>query len=100
VHISEAEYEFTAPSTVHILNTITITVTGEEECTITVKPQTVGNVAFSNSAPHGKVIVTPAINNIAYTSTGKICGASGANGTYTGKNEVERVGGGFVTYDA
>ena len=95
-HITDATYLFTADGTVHILNTITITPTGAG-CTQTVKPQTVGSVTYTNSGT--KLVITPNVTGITYSSTGGICGASGANGTYSGSNEVERVGGGSISWD-
>jgi hypothetical protein len=100
VHISPATYLFTANGEVHIKNTIKITVTGGifGECTITVAPQTVKSVSYTNNA--GKIKVTPNVTGIVYTSTGGVCGSSGANGTYKGAAETERVGGGTISWDA
>ena len=100
VDISEAKYQFTASGPVHILNTISITPTffGSSLCTVTVKPQTVNTVDFANSGSNN-VKVTPTVSGIVYESTGGSCGSSGANGTYTGANEVSREGGGTVRFD-
>ncbi|HKO39338.1 MAG TPA: hypothetical protein VJU14_13320 [Solirubrobacterales bacterium] len=96
VHITPAFYNFTAGGEVHIENEITITVTGAA-CTITIKPQPVGTIGYSNNG--GKIKVTPNVIGISYTSSGGLCGTSGGNGTYTGANEIERVGGGTLTFD-
>ncbi|HKO37826.1 MAG TPA: hypothetical protein VJU14_05605 [Solirubrobacterales bacterium] len=96
VHITPAFYNFTASGQVHIEKTITITVTGAG-CSQSVAPQTVGTVSFATNGT--KVKVTPNVSGITYTSTGGLCGAGGANGTYTGTNEVERVGGGSLAFD-
>lgn len=101
VHISPATYTFTSSGQVHIGNTITIEVTIPllPDCTVTVAPQTVGTVDFSNNG--NNVVVTPTVTGISYTTSGNIlCGSSGNNGTYGGKNEVNRVGGGWVAFDA
>jgi hypothetical protein len=95
-HITDATYLFTANGEVHLLNTVTITPTGAF-CHLTVPPQTIKTVSYSNNG--GKMIVTPNVTGITYTSSGGLCGTSGANGTYTGKNEVERVGGGTISFD-
>ena len=101
--ISTASYEFTAGTgkNVHVKNTITITPTffGASMCSVTVKPQTVGTVDFSN-ASGSTVKVNPTVTGITYTSSGGSCGSSGENGTYTGASIVERFGGGSVQYDA
>jgi hypothetical protein len=103
VDISDATYLFTAGTgkNVHVQNTITITPTffGSSICTVTVGPQTVGTVDYSNASA-STVKVTPTVTGITYTSTGGACGDSGANGTYTGASVVGRVGGGTVQYDA
>ena len=101
VHISDPTYLFTANGQVHLKNTVTITVTGGifGECTVTITSgQTVGTVSFVNLAG-GKMKVTPHVTGIAYHSTGGVCGAAGTNGTYTGDSEVERVGGGSISWD-
>ena len=95
VHISPAQYNFTASGQVHIENTITITVTGGG-CSQTVGPQTVTSVSYATIG--SKVTLTPHTTGITYTSTGGICGSSGSNGTLTGTSEWERVGGGSLSY--
>jgi hypothetical protein len=95
-HITDATYVFTANGEVHIKNTITITPTGAG-CTITISPQPVGSVSYTNSGT--KLIITPNVIGISYASSGGLCGTSGGNGTYTGSNEVERVGGGSISWD-
>jgi hypothetical protein len=100
VHISPATYLFTADGTVHIKNTITLEVTVPflPDCHITVGSQTVGSVVYANLAG-GKMSITPNITGITYTTTGGSCGSGGNNGTYKGANEVERVGGGSISWD-
>ncbi len=105
VDISEAEYQFTAGTgkNVHVKNTISITPTlfGASLCTVTVKGgQTVGTVDYSNASA-STVKVDPTVSGIHYVSSGGSCGTAGTfeNGTYTGANEVSRVGGGTVQYD-
>lgn len=96
VHISPATYLFTANGQVHIENTINIDVTVPllPDCRVTVGPQTVESVTYANNG--NNLIVTPNVKDIVYTTNGGLCGPSGNNGTYTGQNEVNRVGGGFV----
>ncbi|HKO37481.1 MAG TPA: hypothetical protein VJU14_03845 [Solirubrobacterales bacterium] len=94
VHLTSAVYNYTVSGQVHIEKTITITVTGAG-CSQTVAPQTVSSVGYANNA--GKLKVTPNITGIIYTSTGGLCGSSGANGTTTGTMEWERVGGGTLS---
>ncbi len=63
-------------------------------CTVTVSPSgngTLKAITYKNSA--GKIIEESAVTGITYTSSGGVCGTSGANGTYTGTNDVELVGG-------
>jgi hypothetical protein len=102
IDFSEATYQFTAGEgkDVHIKNTMTLTPTlfGASLCTVTVGPQTVGTVDYSNASA-STVKVAPAVTGIKYTSSGGSCGTSGENGTYTGASEVSRVGGGSVQYD-
>jgi hypothetical protein len=99
VHISPATYLFTSHGQVHIENTITIKATTPfGECHITVPPQTVGTVAYSN-APGGKIKLTPNVSGIKYSTTNSfLCGAAGENGTYKGSSEVG-VEGGSLTFD-
>jgi len=91
-----AQYNFTANGEVHIENTITIIPQGAG-CTITIAPQPVGKVGYSTSGT--KLILIPNVSGIVYTSTKGLCGSSGGNGTYTGTNEWERIGGGSLTFD-
>ena len=97
--VSPATYTFTASGEAHIENIITIDVPGAL-CKVTVGGQSVNSVIYDNNSFHTKIIETSAISNIAYSSTGGFCGSSGTNGTYTGNNEIERVGGGWITYDS
>jgi hypothetical protein len=100
VDISPATYLFTANGEVHIKEAVTITVTKtllSGECTVTVPAQTVGTVDFATNGNNIKV--TPTVTGIKYTSSGAPCGTSGENGTYTGPNEVHRVGGGTLSFD-
>ena len=97
--ITDATYEFTSNGTVHIKNTITITPTGAA-CDVTVHPQeALGTITYKNLAG-GKLAVEPNVRNIVYTTTAGLCGSAGSAGTYTGNSEIERVGGGFFSWDA
>ncbi|HEU4737640.1 MAG TPA: hypothetical protein VFS54_01020 [Solirubrobacterales bacterium] len=92
VDISPATYNFTAGGSVHIVEAITLKVTTFlGTCHITVPAQSVGSVAYSNNA--GKVKITPNVSKITYHSSGFPCGASGADGTYTGFTEIGVTGG-------
>jgi len=96
VHITPATYLFTANGEVHIKNTITLEVTVPflPDCHVTVGPQTRKSVGY---VPNGNnLIVSANVTGIVYTTTGGACGSSGNAGTYTGNNEVSRVGGGSV----
>jgi hypothetical protein len=97
---AKATFGWTANGKKHIKGSFGITVTGGifGECTITFGSQEVGTVSYANNA--GKIKVTPNITGLKYTSTGGICGASGSNGTYKGASEIERVGGGSISWDA
>jgi hypothetical protein len=99
-HITPATYLFTANSTVHIKNTITVQVTVPfANCHITISsPQTLGVVAYSNNS--GKIKITPSVTGINYTTTGGFCGGNGSDGTYTGASEVTLESGKKLTYDA
>jgi len=100
VHNITADYVFTANGTVHIAQTITITVTAPfKTCHVTVGPQPVGTVDYANNGAGNGILITPTVTGISYSSTGDLCGKSGTNGTYKGVNEVTRVGGGFFRYD-
>ncbi|HKO39333.1 MAG TPA: hypothetical protein VJU14_13295 [Solirubrobacterales bacterium] len=96
VHLTPAQLNFTASGQVHLENTVTITVTGAG-CSQSIAPQTVSSAGFATNG--SKVKVTPNVSGITYTSTGGLCGSSGANGTLTGTSEVERVGGGSLAFD-
>ena len=97
--ISPATYLFTASGLVHLKNTISISPTGAG-CSLTIHPQNaLGTISYTNLAG-GKLGIDPNVKNIAYTSTGGLCGSAGTNGTYTGNSEVERVGGGSISWDA
>jgi hypothetical protein len=97
VDITAATYLFTADGTVHLLNTITINVTGAG-CTQTVKAQTLSGITYTNSGT--KEIVHANTSGIHYVGSGGLCGSTTqTNGTYVGSNEVERVGGGSVSWD-
>lgn len=100
VHNIHAHYTFTANGEVHIVGTITITVTTGfgTSCSVKVKSQTVKSADYVTSGSGVKV--TPTIAGINYEGSGGLCG-SGAktNGTYTGASEVTRAGGGTVSFD-
>jgi hypothetical protein len=65
---------------------------------LTIGLQTVGTVDYANSGANN-VLVTSTVTGIKYTSSGGICGSSVENGTYSGANELSRVGGGTLRYD-
>lgn len=92
--ISPAEYELHADGTVDILNTITITVP-LGFCTVTVGPQEVESVSYTSEG--GAIEQHSAVGGIDSTHSGGLC-SSGENGTYTGSNLVERVGGGTIAW--
>jgi hypothetical protein len=93
VTVSPAEYDYHAGGTVDVLNTITINVAGF--CSVTVKPQAgLSAVTYENNA--GKVRIKHALTGIAYETGGGLCGAKGVNGTFSGNDEVEVAGGGFI----
>jgi len=97
---SKTTYTFTSDGSTHYKTTLSFTVTGGifGECTVTVPLQTAKSVTYTNNS--GKIKITPNITGIKYTSSGGICGSSGENGTYTGASEIERVGGGTISWDA
>jgi hypothetical protein len=98
--VTDATYNLTANGTVHILNTITIHVSGAN-CNIVVGPQTpTGTVTYDNGtgANAGKIEETSAVTGIVSTSTG-LC-PNGTTGTYSGNNLVSRVGGGTLAWDS
>ena len=101
VHNITATYTFTANGKVHIVGNITITITAPfgATCTVTVPGgQEVGTVTYTNKGSN--LVVTPNVTGITYKTSGGFCGAEGKNGTYKGANEVSRVGGGSVSWDA
>ncbi len=100
VDISDATYNFTASGQVHIVNPITITVTGFLiECTVTVAAQSVGSVAFANDGTGG-LTVTPNVTGITSTGNGGLCGGHNATGTYRGASKVAHTGSGqTLTFD-
>ena len=95
-HITTAFFNLTANGTVHIENTITITPTGAG-CTQTYPPQTRGLVMFYNSANGYRADFH--LSGLTYYSTGGLCGPSGNTGNFDGSTELQRVGGGYLTYD-
>ena len=98
VDISAATYLFNAGGTVDIVNPITINVTGAG-CHQTVPAQkALGTVTYTTNG--SKLVVAANVTKITYTATGGLCGSGEAtNGTYSGSNEVERVGGGSIGWD-
>ncbi len=94
--ISEAEYEFSAEGSVKVLNTITIKPKGLG-CEVKVGPQgPLTKITYTEKSPN--VEVNSEVGNIAYTSSGGLCGSSGTNGKYKGPVLVSLEGGkvGFV----
>lgn len=98
VHITPTEYTYTASGQVHIKKTTTISVTGAG-CHMTITPQTPKVVHYVKIEPFPRLFVTAATKIVTYHSTGGLCGTSGENGTFTGEIELERVGGGSLTWD-
>jgi len=101
VDVSPATYLFTATGVAHLKNTVTINVT-LAGCHQTIEPQnSLGTITYTNLAG-GKLGVDANVTGIVYYGTGGLCGSSTpkTNGTYTGNNEVERVGGGSISRDA
>ena len=104
VNISPATYLLTNNGSLHIKNTITIQVNVPffPDCHVTIQPQTVGTVDYSNSSA-STIKVAPTISGIVYQTSElpfNPCGYSGNNGTYTGASDFRRVGGGTLQFDA
>lgn len=95
--VSPATFLLTANGEVHVKSTITVKVP-LAGCSVTVEPQTLKGVSYDNES--GTLKETDSIKGITYTSSGGLCGSSGSNGTYTGNNQLERVGGGSISWDA
>ena len=92
------QFQVTSNGTAHITNTVTIVVTGAA-CHKTYASQTsLGTVTFTNVAG-GKTIAHYNLTGITYTGTGGVCGTFGTNGTYSGSQQIGRVGGGSVSRD-
>ena len=86
--ITPALYLFLSLHFVHVQKPITITATG---CVLTVKPQTVGTVAFTTVG--SELLITPSVTGIAYEGTGSACSGSAKDGTYAGTSLVSAIGG-------
>jgi hypothetical protein len=98
VHTTQMTKLITADGTVHLLNTVTINVTGAG-CTQTLKPQTFNWVTYTNSGT--KRGIHYQFTGIHYVGSGGICGSGTfTNGTFVGSSEQERVGGGSISWDA
>ncbi|HKO38404.1 MAG TPA: hypothetical protein VJU14_08555 [Solirubrobacterales bacterium] len=90
-------FVFHANGTVDITNKIAIPASGAA-CSIVIEPQSaLGSVTWDNNS--GKLVQTINLSGVTYTSTGFLCGPSGTNGSYTGTNEISRVGGGSLSFD-
>ena len=100
VHVSPATFLTTADGVIHLLNQVTMVVTPPfgVPCHITYNPQTWKPVSYTNNG--GKLKVTANVTAMTYTTTGGFCGSGGANGTLAGTSEIERVGGGSISWDA
>lgn len=96
VNISTAHYNFHSNGSVDITAPITITVPGV--CTQSVPEQTVSSVTFEDSGSN--LVEKSNVSGISWTGSGGVCGSSGSAGTYTGNNEINRVGGGSIGWDA
>jgi hypothetical protein len=95
--VSPATFNVTATGTAHLLNTVTIKIP-IVGCDVTIKPQSFNLLNFTNTT--GRIQLLFQLAHILYTSTGGLCGSSGENGTFTGKTEISRVGGGTLAWDA
>lgn len=96
-------YIFTANGGVHLESHVVLTVTaGLLECTITIYEGQWFTEAITYTNNSGKIKVTPNVTGIKYNSSGGACGSKGdhTDGTYTGASEIERAGGGTVSWDA
>lgn len=93
--VSPATFTVTATGTVHLQNTVTIKV-ASLQCHLTIKPQSLNLVNFTNT--FGRIKLLFQLANILYTSAG-LCGSEGSNGTLGGEIEIERVGGGSISWD-
>jgi hypothetical protein len=100
VTISTALYLFSADLKVSVQNDIIIT-SKTGSCWLLVGPtgnQNLNSVHYANEGADLKV--NAKVTSITYTSTGGICGAGGANGTYNGEARVSSaVAGGSVRWD-
>jgi len=99
VDISPATYVLTASGSVHLKEAITINVTLAGCHQTVLGGQTLSGITYKNNS--GRLIVE-ANSGIKYKGTGGFCGSTTeqTNGTYVGNNEVERTGGGSVSWDA
>jgi hypothetical protein len=89
--VSLAQYVFSADNElVNLENTIVIKVP-IASCNITVKPQDLKKVLYTNTAKH--ILITPEVSGILSTGSGGECGGHSSTGTYEGSTEVEVVGG-------
>jgi hypothetical protein len=101
--VSNGTYELYASGAVDIENTITVTVPFLG-CKLTVEAQkgrlkaTYHNKHDAGGLGVHKIEQTTAVTSIVSKGEGSCAG--GTTGTYTGSSLVERVGGGWVTYDA
>jgi hypothetical protein len=96
VEVSAATWNITANGTAHLMNTITVKIP-LLECHFTMKPQSVNLVNFTNNT--GRLLLLFQLAQILYTSSG-LCGeSSSSNGTFYGELELERVGGGTISFD-
>jgi hypothetical protein len=95
--VSPVTYRYYADGRVDILTPLTIEVS--TYCTMKIEPHNnLTAVQYANNG--GKLKIENAISGIAHTSSGPaagvVCPPSSSNGTLTGLNELERVGGGTV----
>jgi hypothetical protein len=95
-HMNRAKYTLTADGTAHLLNTVTIQATGAG-CDVTITPQTVSVVQFTNGP--GWLLLLWQLGAILWHGTGGLCGTSGSSATFTGSMELQRVGGGSISWD-
>ncbi|HKO37479.1 MAG TPA: hypothetical protein VJU14_03835 [Solirubrobacterales bacterium] len=96
LHVSPATYVFTANGEAHLKSPVTFTFT-LGLCQLTIPAQSIKTFGFATSG--SKLKVTPTVSTLKVTATGGGCGASTSFGSYTGPSEIERVGGGSVSFD-
>jgi hypothetical protein len=91
LNITPAHFEFNANETATLEKAVTIS-SESLTCKVVVEPQTLNNVAYTNSS--GKLIATATVTGIHSLPTGGKCGSKeNAEGSYSGSIEAELEGG-------